>query len=635
MPVTRIPIDGLWRCLCPAINTLTVAQSARPLRSAKKLPIHPNVLSSSIRRLHSSSPTQSEDTQNAVRDHKFSPRPDEPAFNSPPSRPLIRPVDARAGSSLRSLTAERKSRPGILGEKGFARYATLDDVPITHLHQRLRQTGSEDNEYDHVVELVDYLIIERGDPPALVHYDALIRVNVDAENGSAAIVEGLLGEMKQEGIGADSGLYHAVLQVLAIHPDYLLRNQVMQEMKERWLGLSPDGWHSLVVGLLRDRQFEAAMEKLEQMQSDEVYVQPWLYDIFLYQLCEIGELDAVFKMLRYRFEHKRTEISHTMWYYLLDNFSSNFHVILCQYAGTKFIWRARIQTSQVVPSDGICISTLNLAAREADPGLATSAIRILSARRSALSTFHYEALLSAYAGAGDLKSSFRILTIMTKAGLEPDSSTTRPLFLYLTQNDSFPSKAWKTLKAINHDGHAIPAASVNVVIEAKIHREQFIQAVEFYKELHTICKSGPNTETFNILLQGVTRHSNKSSAMFFASEMRALGVKADRLTYDRFILACLKDADYEDAFRYLEEMRIIGANKEEDGQKGWWMRGGTARSLIQRCAKGGDLRIWDLLDEMERRALDQGRTRKWVEGNWEGERKGNQLSEKLAQWNAT
>jgi len=100
----------------------------------------------------------------------------------------------------------------------------------------------------------------------------------------------------------------------------------MQEMKERWFGLSPEGWHNLVVGLLRDRQFEVAMDKLEQMQSDQIRVQPWLYDIFLYQLCEADELDEAFKLLRYRYEHGRTEILPSIWYYLLDQFSSNFHV---------------------------------------------------------------------------------------------------------------------------------------------------------------------------------------------------------------------------------------------------------------------------------------------------------------------
>ena len=205
---------------------------------------------------------------------------------------------------------------------------------------------------------------------------------------------------------------------------------------------------------------------------------------------------------------------------------------------------------------------------------------------------------------------------MAKAGLEPSSSTTRPVFLYLIKDYTLPDKAWQVLKSLYHDGHVIPTAAVNVVIEAKIKLKQFGDAVEFYKELHHICESGPNTETFNLLLQGASRQSTKTTVMFFASEMRALGVKPDRLTFDRVILACLKDEDYEDAFRYLEEMKIIGADKEEDGQKGWWMRGGTANMLTQRCVKARDPRAWDLLAEMDRRGIDTGRLRAWVVANW-------------------
>lgn len=100
----------------------------------------------------------------------------------------------------------------------------------------------------------------------------------------------------------------------------------MQEMKERWIGLSPEGWHHLVIGLIRDRQYESAMDKLEQMQSDRIEVQPWLYDIFMYQLCESGELDEALSILRYRFENSKAEVHPMMWYYLLDIFSSGFHV---------------------------------------------------------------------------------------------------------------------------------------------------------------------------------------------------------------------------------------------------------------------------------------------------------------------
>jgi hypothetical protein len=100
----------------------------------------------------------------------------------------------------------------------------------------------------------------------------------------------------------------------------------MQEMKERWFGLSPEGWHSLVVGLVRDRQYEVAMDNLEQMHNDEIPVQPWLYDILMFQLCEVEELDEVFRLLKYRYERTRREILPTVWYYLLDAFTKIFHV---------------------------------------------------------------------------------------------------------------------------------------------------------------------------------------------------------------------------------------------------------------------------------------------------------------------
>jgi len=266
----------------------------------------------------------------------------------------------------------------------------------------------------------------------------------------------------------------------------------------------------------------------------------------------------------------------------------------------------------------MCLSTLNLAARYSDPPLATSCIRILSSRQSALSPYHYEALLTAYVGVQDLRTAFRILTIMTKAGLTPDMSTTRPIFLYLTSAPSLPSHAWSILESLHEAGHPIPVAAINVILEAFNILGQVDTAVTTYKQLHNICESGPNTETFNILLQGVSKQRHKKDlAMFLAAEMAALGVKADRLTYDRLILVCLKEDDYEDAFRYLEEMIVVGEGKEtEDGKRGWWMRAGTAQELVRRCVVENDERFWNLLKEMTERGMANHKLRSWADEEW-------------------
>jgi hypothetical protein len=89
----------------------------------------------------------------------------------------------------------------------------VDTYEIAKLHGKLRQLCTEIGAYHRIAELVEFLIREKGEKPALIHYDALIRANVDAEFGSAEVVKDILVEMQQEGIAADSGLYHGVLQV--------------------------------------------------------------------------------------------------------------------------------------------------------------------------------------------------------------------------------------------------------------------------------------------------------------------------------------------------------------------------------------------------------------------------------------
>lgn len=115
------------------------------------------------------------------------------------------------------------------------------------------------------------------------------------------------------------------LKVLAIHPDYILRAEVLKRMKERWFTVTAEGSHNVIIGLLRDRQYEMALERLEKMQNEGARVQPWLYDIFIYLFCEAEELDEALRILQYRVEHGDTDISANAWYYMLDACSSNYH----------------------------------------------------------------------------------------------------------------------------------------------------------------------------------------------------------------------------------------------------------------------------------------------------------------------
>jgi hypothetical protein len=135
------------------------------------------------------------------------------------------PPPARKGqpsiSGARDETQPASQPLDPLQEQQF--YSSLKELPVTELHDLLRRIRTEEGAYRHISDLVSYLVKIRGEQPCLLYYDALVRANSDASDGSAKIVEGLMAEMKELGVLPDSGFYHSVLQVCWMLADAKLR----------------------------------------------------------------------------------------------------------------------------------------------------------------------------------------------------------------------------------------------------------------------------------------------------------------------------------------------------------------------------------------------------------------------------
>ena len=462
---------------------------------------------------------------------------------------------------------------------------------------------------------------ERGQKPNLRLYDALLLANTDNQYGSAREVATILDEIAAEGLTPDSATYHAALrvgacarvvryalaytmQVLAIHPDYLLRQRILEELRQRWFSLTKDGWHEVVTGLIRERQLELALDTLDQMQEEGAKVDSWLYDLLIYTLCSAEEFDSAVDLMQDRISSGELYISATLWYYLLDTASRALH-----HRGTLFAYRARVESSYLNPSAGICINILSTAARHGDIYLATSVLRVLGRRSgNPIQLHHYEALLETYVIAKDIRTSFTLLTIMAAAGHSPTEASTRPIFTHLNQSPSLPATAVLILEELREQDRQIPIQAVNVVMEAYIFHRDLGSALSIYKYLHKFGDSlDPDTATFNLLIRGCAQAARKDLAMFLASEMVALKVAPDRLTYDRLTLVCLNSENsIDDAWRYFEEMRGLG----------WWPRHGTAVALARRACERGDQRFWKLVDDDEGRTFSKWKVESLIEDYW-------------------
>ena len=372
-------------------------------------------------------------------------------------------------------------------------------------------------------------------------------------------------------------------QVLSIHPDYLLRPIILEQLRQRWFSLTDNGCHDVILGFLRDRQLELAMDGLDRMEKERGNVKPWLYDTLIYNLCDIHEFDEVLRMMQRRIDAGELNISGTLWFYVLDSASSSFHLPL-----TQFAWRRRVESGYLNPPSGICINVLSTAARHGDSRLATDVFRILGNRTHTLERHHYEALLESYIASSDLRTALSLLTTMAASGVPPTEASTRPIYTYLHSVPKFVEKGLKILHDLHENSNnPIPPTAVNVFIQAAVdHLNDLPTALSIYQELHLLCSSGPTTATFNALLRGCVRAGDKSKAMFLASEMLALNVAPNSLTYDRLILVCLQVGDLEDAWRYYDEMIHAGHRPRE----------GTYIVLVQNAAGRADGRVWKLRD---------------------------------------
>ena len=517
-----------------------------------------------------------------------------------------------------------------------------ESTPSLYMHMRGAAIDGKTTLCRFIAEL---LVKTRGEKPSLQLYNMLILSNISVSEGAAWRASELLEDLEQDGFQPDIGTCHAVLKVLSVHVDHLLRTDVLDYMSKRWYQLSEDGAHDVAAGMLREGLFEQALQRLDLMRREGMRIQGWLLDIAVYILCEASEISEAHRIMRLRLDTAELNLSRSLWMFFLDKASECRH-----HAATSLVWSSQVNPSYINPSSGICLNVLATAAKAADAVLATEVFDLLSKRGTTFQPIHYELLINTYLAMQppDLKRALSILTIMALEKVEPSGFETRSLFVYLRDKPALVSKALTILRDLHESGRRIPIAALNLLLECYVEQKNLADALKLYKQIHTFVpisegakKTFANVETFNLLLKGcrVADPPEEHQASFLVSELLALRVKPTVLTYDRLILVfaiagsriirqAKKTEDAETqaaqqargyelldwAFRHFADMRPLG----------WIPRFGTLETLSIELGKVHDERCWDVLqtaednrDDVEGWALKGTHARLHVEKAWE------------------
>ncbi|CAN8102854.1 unnamed protein product [Discula destructiva] len=473
-----------------------------------------------------------------------------------------------------------------------------------HIYAAIRQTRMRGSKKFRRITaaLLNYLLSLPGITPNPFVYDTIFRAHSLPE-GSADVVNDLLKEMRQDRIHWSAAAYHSVLRVLAVHPDYLMRNDIIREMKERWIDIMPKGHRYIAIGLLRDEQYELALEKLEEMVQQGIEVDPWVFDIFIYVFGKLEFLDDALRIARHRVDCG-FDVTVNIWYFLLDVCSKGQH-----HEATTYIWNRTVRQGIVNPSDGVSLNILNMAAVYGDADLATEVIQYLAERGTRLARPHYEALADAYSMQGNIERAIEVYCIMYSAGAEVNQTSVGTLCQVLTRDPLLISRAVEAMLGLRKK-YKLPLSVYNAVLNETVKSsalsadDAFALALDLYRRIREFVP-GPNWETFRNLLWRCTR---PDVAQFLAGEMIAFNIRQN-LTITELMLKVHVEhkGPVHRVKNYFYKVSPHLHSSYRPGSRRWQNIMDLAVQLVKRLIAAKDPEAWRILEICKRNGLEEHR----------------------------
>ncbi|VUC37900.1 unnamed protein product [Clonostachys rosea] len=404
--------------------------------------------------------------------------------------------------------------------------------------------------------------------------------------GSASGVHSLFKDMESEGILPTETICKSALVALAVHPDYTLRQQVISIMRDHWFTIDQHANEHILLGLLRDKQYELAYDKLFQMIENKIHVSLWVFDIFIVVFGQQGFLDEMLQLFLRRKHAKGSDaVISNLVYYILDTCSQVFH-----YQGTIFAWNSAFRTGDLQAPDGVLENVLATAANHGDIDLATEVYGIISSRRK-VQIHHYEALAEAFMNDGNMASTLAIFNIMHRDGVPLSRGGTRLLFRLLLKDGRLISELEAAVRETAKENQ-VPPAIVAVLIEVISHLRGSEAAMELYQDMDSLTGEPPSIFTIqDMIINSRGTATTRGLLDSYKERFHSNGDPPLRLQQvnDTMIAKCLELDELDMAMSF-----ALQALKTQTTEGYPWLR-----LLAQKAVAKEDKRVWEMMDKLE------------------------------------
>ncbi|CAG8545924.1 6099_t:CDS:10, partial [Ambispora leptoticha] len=431
----------------------------------------------------------------------------------------------------------------------------------------------------------------RGIKPNTRTYNLILQVY--QREGLFQECTGLLHEMIENGIPPDLETFNHVLLSTSFAQTGIYREHVWSLLEKHNLIPSPLTYEHYLEGFIVLEELEHALDVLDEM-TERRFIKPTARTFWQIMKLAIAlnEVDLAFETLL-KLEKYYKYVLPTIYMEVMRCCAFHFHI-----EGILYCWKKTVDDANLIPDQGICLSIINAAARNGNPDLATTVIKSLVAKRVKIEEEHFAALLAAYVAAGDLKRAFNVLRLARDSGAEPNCATAFPITNLIRNDGEKIDKACNTLKELHSNGRKIDVAALNAIIKAchyakynqenRSHGADIDRAVKIYNQAETL-NIMPNAETFEMLMQCCLTINQRSLGQQYFEEMRRRGIDPSPRIFTTMIQLVCTDADYEDAFTLLEEIKSRDILPPITAYE----------AIVSKCARHRDPRATIALEEMQ------------------------------------
>lgn len=364
--------------------------------------------------------------------------------------------------------------------------------------------------------------------------------------------------------------------------------QIQNLCRERWYYLSIESFDAIAQFYVNTSSLEQVRDFMRQkLDQGHVFSSETFGALItaLLKQTETAEALEVFQEIeKLRKQGNMIRLDPRLYYDSLVCFATNADAEALQW-----MWSKMERTRLLKDVDqGALTLILNFCARAGLPILATDVFKHMAERSIMPKPYHYTSLICSYCKAGDVKNAFNILEIMKKENIERTSTTASGILEFMAKDIETIDRAFATLQDLKAEGHDIEVSALNVVIEASVVRRDLSRAIATYQE-HKVLGVEPDINTLNSLVAACVITMQKSLALKLIKTFREEHlVKANGTTFSSLIAVCCLQDDYEDAFRYLEEMKEDGHQPPAE----------VYSLIIRRCVSRDDARSKVAYDEM-------------------------------------